>query len=306
MKIFNFLINRLKISLRNFYIYIYNKKNIGILKKKAQNDYPISGKFNFDFNYTPKTSVIINYFTSKKTLLKSINNLKKIKDVEIIIINDSGKNLNKLSKFLPTSNDRMLISKDWGEAIGYRNASLLSRASDYIVFSQDDDLAPEDNNWYKDCIKEFKKDPKLGIIGLNGGGFFDEKDFSIIDYKKIKNFNYPIKKKCIWLKIGPLIIKKNVYAQIVGWRSFCKIGESAGYCDLDLTLQVLKAGYTAMLLINDNTLKWKRRFDRDDGLTKEDLKSNYFRNKSFEATEKIFLLKNKKFIKYIQKSIKND
>jgi hypothetical protein len=303
MKINNFIINKIKKIHRDFSIYFNSQKNIRIKKKKAKNDFPISGKFNFDFTYKVRTSVIINYFTSKKTLLKSVSNLKNIKDIEIIIINDSGKNLNELSKLLPTSNDRMLISKDWGEAIGYRNGALLARASDYIIFSQDDDLAPEDNLWYKDCLREFKKNPKLGIIGLNGGGYFDEKDFSIIDYQKMKNIIYPIKKKCIWLKTGPLVIKKDVYDKTIGWRSFCKIGEAAGFSDLDLTLQVLKAGYTAMLLNNDNTIKWKRRFERDDGLTKEDLKSNYFRNKSFESTKKIFLLKNKKFIKFIQKSI---
>ena len=295
------MINKIKKIYSDFSLYVYNQKNIR-LKKKTKNYFPLSGKFNFDFNYKPRTSVIINYFTSKKTLLKSVSNLKNIKDIEIIIINDSGKNLNELSKLLPTSNDRMLISKDWGEARGYRNGAFLSRATDYIIFSQDDDLVPEDCLWYKDCVREFKKDPKLGIIGLNGGGHFDEKDFSIIDYQKI-NVIYPIKKKCIWLKLGPLVIKKDVYDKIIGWRSFCKIGEAAGFSDLDLTLQVLKAGYTAMLLINDNTTKWKRRFERDDGLTKKDLKLNYFRNKSFESTEKIFLLNNKKFIKFIQKSI---
>jgi hypothetical protein len=303
MKIIDLAIRKIRKFHRNFDIYIYNKKNIRISKNKKKNNYPLSGKFNYDFNYKIRTSVIINYFTSKHTLLKSVYNLKKIKNIEIIIINDSGKNLNKLSKFLPTSNDRMMISKDWGEAIGYRNGALLARASDYIIFSQDDDLAPEDNLWYKDCLREFKKNPKLGIIGLNGGGYFDEKNFTIIDYAKMKNTTYPIKKKCTWLKTGPLIVRKIVYDQIFGWRSFCKIGEAAGYSDKDLTLQVLKIGYSAMLLINKNTQKWQRRFKRDDGFTSEDLKLNNFRKKSFESTKKIFLLKNIKFIKFIQKSI---
>ena len=64
----------------------------------------------------------------------------------------------------------MVISRDLAERRGYHHGAQISNASDFIIFTQDDDLAPTDNKWYIDCVKEFEKDPKLGIIGLLKGG----------------------------------------------------------------------------------------------------------------------------------------
>ena len=299
-KIIKKIINKAK-----YFIYLYklrkNFSNTSNLKNK-KNKYPLSGYYNYDYNYNPKTSVIISNFNAEKTLIRSLKNLSEIrKEIEIIIVNDQGLLSSNLNKALTNSNDLIINSRDLGECLSYKNGANVSRSSDYLIFCQSDDLIPSDSSWYKDCIKEFKKDKELGLISLNGGGFYG-KNFEPINFRKTKKF--PIKEYCSWLKFGPFIIKRDIYFSIGGFKSLSLVGETANAVDRLLTLEVIKYGYKAMLFINKNTEKWKRREGRDDGLSVDDLRKLKNRNISFKKTEKLFLNTYEKDIKNIQKKFK--
>tara|TARA_B110000503_G_scaffold141165_1_gene233876 strand:+ start:1780 stop:2043 length:264 start_codon:yes stop_codon:yes gene_type:complete len=84
------------------------------------------------------------------------------------------------------------------------------------------------------------------------------------------------------------IIKRDIYFSIGGFKSLSLVGETADAVDRLLTLEVTKYGYKAMLFINKNTDKWKRREGRDDGLSVDDLRKLKNRNISFKKIEKLF------------------
>lgn len=234
-----------------------------------KNKYPLSGKIEYHYNYSPKTTIVINYFTSLTTLLNTIDNFRTLGDeVEIVVINDRfGENTEEIMKHLHHRNDRMIISRDLAERRGYHHGSLISNASDFIIFTQDDDLAPPNNKWYLDCLSEFNKDPNLGIIGMLKGG---------INYAQSNNktFNNEYEKIYVsWLATGPLMIRKDLYFKIKGWsEEYSQIGEADGGADADLTTKVILNGYKAMLLRTPNIKEWIRRFNRDDGVTNKNIK----------------------------------
>lgn len=275
---------------------ILQNKNLKTSKKK--NKYPLSGFFNYDYNYKPKTSFIFANFMAEKTLLRSIKNLNSIReDIEIIVMHDRVKLSPELNNSLKNSNDLIVCSKDLGETQSYINGAKLSRASDFLIFCQSDDLIPANSAWYNDCLREFKKDRKLGLISLNGGGYFNKK-LDEIDYSRIKK--KPIKELCIWLKFGPFVVRKDLYFKIGGFKHMSLIGETGGYTDHYFSLEILKAGFKSMLLINKNTDEWIRRNNRDDGFEKIDLVKKTLRSKSFIENKKNFLKKAKKDILKLQ------
>ena len=279
---------------------ILQNKNSKFSKKK--NKYPQSGFFNYDYNYKPKTSFIFANFMAEKTLLKSLKNLESLrKYIEIIIVHDRVKLSRELNDTLKNSNDLIVCSKDLGEIQSYINGAKLSRASDFLIFCQSDDLIPADPAWYNDCMREFKKDKKLGLISLNGGGYYD-KQFKGIDYSRTKK--KPIREYCIWLKYGPFVVRKDLYLKIGGFKHWSLIGETGGHTDQYFSLEILKEGFKSMLLINKNTEKWIRRHDRDDGFEKVDLVKNKLREKSFIKNEKNFLNAAKKDILKFQAKLK--
>ena len=65
---------------------------------EPKNKYPMSKIIEYNYNYNPKTSLIINYFTSLNTMLKTIDNIRCLTDeVEIIVINDKyGENTEEI------------------------------------------------------------------------------------------------------------------------------------------------------------------------------------------------------------------
>jgi hypothetical protein len=277
-------------------------------KKILSNKYPTNGIYTYNYNKAPKTSIIINHFVAYNTLIKTIENLRVLgNNVEIIIVNDNGKNSDKIFKNLNEANDKLIVTSNLGETKGYISGASISQSTDYLIFTQDDDLAPEDDKWYRDVIKIFKKYKNLSMVSLNGGGYLSIKNnnlnnigFKLIDFSKIKsrfNTNFFF---CTWVKTGPIIIKKKVFEEIGGWQMFANIGESDHFSDKDLAIRVWKFGYKVGLLINDNTLKWKRRYSRDDGLSKKDLKLNMNRKITWHLNQKKFIKKNKNILKKIE------
>lgn len=260
--------------------------------KNPKNKYPLSGKIEYDYNYNPKTTLIINYFTSVDTMIKSINNMRSLgNEVEIIVNNDRfGENTEKIMKHLKHRNDRMIISNDLAERRGYHHGAQISNASDYLIFCQDDDLAPNDNKWYLDCLNEFNKDPNLGMIGLLKGGWNYAQ-------KNNKTINNKYKKVYVsWLATGPLMIRKDLYFKLRGWsEEFSQVGEADGGADADLATKVLLAGYKSMLLRTNNVKKWYRRFERGDGLTNETIKNSEVRK---PTNQRILLNNNIYYDKY--------
>jgi len=230
----------------------------------AQNKYPLSGKIEYNYNYNPRTSIIINYFTSLETMIKSINNFRYLgADVELIINNDKAKDSDKIMSILSHRNDRLITCNDLGEKRGYHNGACISNASDFLIFTQDDDLAPDNNEWYNECLAEFEKDDKLGMIGLLKGGINYCSENSSTIYKTAY---------CSWLATGPLMIRRDVYNMIGGWsEEYSQIGESDGVADADMATKVWLKGYKSLLLKTPAVNQWKRRFERGDGWGKKEI-----------------------------------
>ena len=247
----------------------------------------MSGVVEYNYNYTPKTTIVINYFTSVETMIKTINNLRILGDeIEIIVNNDDhGKNTEKIMKTLTHRNDRMVVARDLGERRGYdHGAQISSTSSEFLIFTQDDDLAPDNNQWYIDCLQEFKKDDKLGMIGLLKGGWNYAQSTKTTITNKYK------KVYVSWLATGPLMIRKSLYQEINGWsEEYSQIGEADGGADADLTTKVVLAGYKSMLLRTPATRQWYRRFQRGDGLTNQNIKGS----KKRKPTTTRILLNNK-------------
>lgn len=239
------------------------------MSKIAKNKYPYSGVIEYDYNYKPKTTIVINYFTSLDTMIESINNFRCIGDeIEIVVNNDNhGKDSEKIMKTLSHRNDRMVSCNDLAEYHGYHHGAQISNASDFLILTQDDDLAPNNNQWYLDCMKEFNNDPKLGMIGLLKGGF---------NYGQPSNVtleNQFEKVYVSWLAVGPLVIRKDLYFKIGNYsKEFEQIGECGGGADADMATKVLLMGYKSMLLRTPSIKQWKRRFNRGDGKTEKEIK----------------------------------
>ena len=306
------IIYRTIIQIYFFIKKIFSKKfsyDISKIKKlKKSNSYPTNKEFTYNYNSEPEATIVINHFISFKTLKKTIKNLMRINNkFEIIIINDSGINSDKIFKILNSPNHKVVSTYNLGESMGYITGQLISKSTKYIIFTQDDDLAPEDGKWYRDIIKIFKKYKDLSMVSFNGGGYLSVKNndlnnigYNLIDFSKIKsrfNTNFFF---CTWVKTGPIIIKKKVLEEIGGWQMFAKIGESDHFADMDLAIRVWKFGYKAGLLINNNTLKWKRRYSRDDGLSKKELNILKNRKITWYLNQKKFIKKNKNILKKIE------
>ena len=225
---------------------IFLKKKNNNKKKILSNKYPINGIYTYNYNENPKTSVIINHFVSFRTLTKTIENLRVLgNNIEIIVINDTGKNSDKIFNNLNQANDKLIVTSNLSESKGYISGASISQSTDYLIFTQDDDLAPEDGEWYNDVIKIFKKYKDLSMVSLNGGGLLSIKNnnlnkvgYDLIDFSKIKP---KFKTKfffCTWVKTGPIIIKKKVFEKIGGWQMFAKIGEADHFADMDLAIRV--------------------------------------------------------------------
>jgi hypothetical protein len=287
----------------NIFKSLLKKKNIINHNTNSKNKYPLSGNLVYHYNERPKSTIIINHYTSLETLLKTIKNLRVLGDeVEIIVINDSKKKSDKISRSLSHSNDKLIVTQDLGEIRGYKNGANLSSSSDFLIFSQDDDLAPNNANWYNDCLKLFEEDPKLALIGLCGGGCFLTQEHEI-NFQRHKLFGKHDKFYCSWLKIGPLIIKKNIYYEIGEWDTYSSIGESAHFTDPDLTIRIWKNGYKAILFLNKNTLQWQRRFQRGDQLTKENIVKRNLNDPVFFLNRDKYILKNKMCFKDIEEKV---
>ena len=231
-------------------------------ERKEKNKYPMNGVIEYDYNYTPKTTIVINYFTSLETMIRTIDNLRTLGDeVEIIVNNDNyGKDVEKIMQTLNRRNDRMAVSRDIGERRGYDNGARMSISSDFLIFTQDDDLAPNNNQWYEQCLSEFKNDSKLGMIGmLKGGWNYWQQGYTTITNKYYKSY-------VSWLATGPLMIRRDLYFEINGWsEEYSQVGEADGGADADLTTKVMLAGYKSMLLRSPEVRQWQRRFKRGDG-----------------------------------------
>lgn len=275
----------------------------------------------FRIKKQPKTTFIINHFISYKTLLRSIENINSYscrKKIELIIVNDKGFQSSKIMEKLYYENDKLINTNNLGEMRGYNNGLKLSSSTDLIIFSQDDDLVPKSEQWYFDVINEFKKDKKLGLIGLNTGGYNFEQSNEVKFTKNNrlhKNFTTNKKFYCSFLNIGPFIVKRDIIEKNNGFSLFTKPrhpndGAAGHYSDIDLTYKIWLTGYKAMVLINDNTKKWIRRIYRDDKASKEEIIKRNKNSPAFYEAQKKFRLKYSKqrnyLIKKIEKLVKKE
>lgn len=270
--------------------------------QNPKNKYPLSNVVEYNYSYNPTTSIIIHCFTSPQTALKTIENLRHIKDeIEIILVCDNPKYKIDFNSELNLRNDRIIISNDIGECRGYSAGARISNATDYLIFTQDDDLAPLNSDWYYDVKQEFNLNKNLGIVGLNKGGINYGQRGETTQKFKLKPGN---KIHCSWLATGPLIVRKNYYENVGGWSmDYSEIGEADGGADADLATKFVLKDYDAIYLKTHNTAEWKRRHDRGDGFTKKDIIKIKPRQKRIELNDEIYLKKYHKHNSIINEKI---
>ena len=141
--------------------------------------------------------------------------------------------------FLDQPNDFMILSNDLHE-IRILDRAIRFASADIICLVQDDDTIPNEPDWAYNALAQFRKHPKLAIVG----GFMGFHGF----HPKSENV------KQIWreapfqfvehVNIGPFFIRKKHYETIGGWDySFSKVGEPAICFDNELCLRAWTKGY---------------------------------------------------------------
>ena len=223
---------------------------------KPKNDYPLSGKIEYNYHYKPKVCFIMQYFKKPELIKRIIKNIRKISDnLEIIISNDSSSDIDIFKECLDHRNDIMICSKDLGEYIGYNNCVKLTNA-EFIIIAQDDDVPPDTNIWWHQIMDKFKKDQKLGLINLFKGGFnyaSGSQDKLICD--GTKGFKYTN-----WNAIGPFIMRRKAFLKCGMFDSkYFRVGECGGGADAALSTRMWLNGYRSAILDTSETIKYGRR-----------------------------------------------
>jgi hypothetical protein len=114
----------------------------------------------------PRVSVILQYFK----MAPNIDALARWKDcagVEFIVNVDSDQiELDK--KWVATSADHVVFSRNIHETRAYNKLARMSRAP-VVLFVQDDDAPPASCRYLDHVEKMFQHDPKLAVVGFNVG-----------------------------------------------------------------------------------------------------------------------------------------
>ena len=221
---------------------------------EAKNIYPLSGVLEYKYNCKPDVAFIVNYFAKPNLIVQMINNARKISDnMEIIVNNDSKNHIDIFLGVLNHRNDRLIISDDLGEYMGYNQCAKLS-TSTYLIFNQDDDVPPADNHWWQEVMQCFQQDTQLALITFFKGGDNYPEGTGIVcnGHRGLVYF--------LWCANGPFIVKRDAFLEVGMFDSnYFHVGEAGGGADADLCTKLWLHGYHCALLDSPETIKFQRR-----------------------------------------------
>ena len=157
----------------------YNKMIYNLLKYKIKhflNPKMIKPKqktyemwLNRGYQPQPKITFIIQSHNKSEQVCTIVENLRKIKHSEIIVIDDGSteSHTKKLAAFLNVGNEFIIRANDLYEVITYDRAITMARGEYVILLQDDDDFQQVD--WVKQGITLFEKYEKLAILGGRTG-----------------------------------------------------------------------------------------------------------------------------------------
>lgn len=190
-------------------------------------------------------SFIIPTLNEEKVLAKLINNLREIKSLPYEIIVSDGGSTDATVKIAQEHANKIVenIAKT-RQTIGQgRNAGAVVASGEWLVFLDADVHIFKPEEFFKQALEHFKKDPKL--VGLGGWlRVFKESETwaDRIGYGILSNRTFSLYNN--WLKIGANcgefgMIKTEIYRQLGGYREDLPVDE-----DRELFHRLAKVGRT--------------------------------------------------------------
>jgi glycosyltransferase involved in cell wall biosynthesis len=124
---------------------------------------------NRGYESQPKITFIIQSHNKSEQVCTIVENLRKVKHSEIIVIDDGSieSHTKKLAAFLNVGNEFIIRANDLYEVITYDRAITMARGEYVVLLQDDDDFQQVD--WVKQGIVFFEKYEKLAILGGRTG-----------------------------------------------------------------------------------------------------------------------------------------
>lgn len=124
---------------------------------------------NRGYESQPKITFIIQSHNKSEQVCTIVENLRKVKYSEIIVIDDGSieSHTKKLAAFLNVGNEFIIRANDLYEVITYDRAITMARGEYVVLLQDDDDFQQVD--WVKQGIVFFEKYEKLAILGGRTG-----------------------------------------------------------------------------------------------------------------------------------------
>ena len=124
---------------------------------------------NRGYESQPKITFIIQSHNKSEQVCTIVENLRKVKHSEIIVIDDGSieSHTKKLAAFLNVGNEFIIRANDLYEVITYDRAITMARGEYVVLLQDDDDFQQVD--WVKQGIVLFEKYEKLAILGGRTG-----------------------------------------------------------------------------------------------------------------------------------------
>lgn len=203
----------------------------------------------YSYNESPKLSIIVTSFNQKQNIKKLIESLRKIKEIDEIIVCEDGSidgSLEEWDKWLERPNDILLRLNDVHEIRSTDRAIRMTR-SEICCIIQDDDVIDHDS-WAKEALELFDKDENLGVLGGMYGyhNLFEEMVVQWSGRKRNRpspnssnKFSYVEQ-----VNIGPYFIRKKHFDEVGGWDfNLSKPGEMGMGFDHELCYRMWVNGF---------------------------------------------------------------
>jgi glycosyltransferase involved in cell wall biosynthesis len=193
------------------------------------------------YRQRPKVTFILQSFNRAGNIKQLLAGLRRVDAHELIVCDDGSidGSREKWTSCLTKPNDFLILSNDLHE-IRILDRAIRFAAADIVCLVQDDDRIPDTTGWLRSALRQFRRHPRLAIIG----GFMGFRSFH----------PDPAKAKQIWARapfqfvhhvnIGPYFIRKYHYETLGGWDfSFSDVGEPGICFESEFCLRAWVKGY---------------------------------------------------------------